>query len=104
MEIQPGTELIKNVFGGLHEFMGGTINTITNATYNEDPRASPVMKNKDYSNTNIYDEKRKLMANYPVTVEIKSKSGKKYILFKSKSDYTRPEKKTFYKCEKVNNY
>ena len=54
--------------------------------------------------SDIYGEKRKLMANYPVTVEIKSKSGKKYILFKSKSDYTRPEKKTFYKCEKVNNY
>ena len=54
--------------------------------------------------SDIYDEKKKLMANYPVTVEIKSKSGKKYILFKSKSDYTRPEKKTFYKCEKVNNY
>ena len=54
--------------------------------------------------SDIYDEKKKLMANYPVTVEIKSKSGKKYILFKSKSDYTKPEKNTFYKCEKVNNY
>ena len=44
--------------------------------------------------------KKKLMANYPVTVEIKNKSGKKYILFKSKSDYTKPEKNTFYICEK----
>ena len=54
--------------------------------------------------SDIYGEKRKLMANYPVTVEIKNKSGKKYILFKSKSDYTKPEKITFYICEKVNNY
>ena len=54
--------------------------------------------------SDIYDEKRKLTANYPVTVEIKNKSGKKYILFKSKSDYTKPEKNTFYKCEKVDNY
>ena len=50
--------------------------------------------------SDIYGEKRKLMANYPVTVEIKNKSGKKYILFKSKSDYTKPEKNTFYICEK----
>ena len=54
--------------------------------------------------SDIYDKKKKLKANYPVTEEIKSKSGKKYILFKSKSDYTKPEKNTFYKCEKVNNY
>ena len=43
--------------------------------------------------SDIYDKKKKLMANYPVTVD-----------FKSKSDYTKPEKNTFYKCEKVNNY
>ena len=48
--------------------------------------------------------KKKLMVNYPFTVEIKIKSSKKYILFKSKLDYKKPENNTFYKCEKVNYY
>ena len=84
----------------MHVLIAITILNINDAPLIENLIPFTSLKECENRLSDIYGEKRKLMANYPVTVEIKNKSGKKYILFKGKSDYTKPEKNTFYICEK----
>ena len=50
LEIQPGTELIDSVFGGLHNFMGGNTATTTNENNNDQNN------NNNNNNNNISNE------------------------------------------------
>ena len=50
----------------------------------------------------IYEEKKKLTANYPVRVEfIKNNKKERILAFTYKLDYTKPEQTTYIQCKKV---
>ena len=50
----------------------------------------------------IYEEKKKLTANYPVRVEfIKNNKKERILAFTYKLDYTKPEQTTYTQCKKV---
>ena len=52
----------------------------------------------------VYSDLELLKANYPVTLEYRyNDENNKYIRFKYKPDYTKPEKERFYHCLKVKN-
>ena len=50
----------------------------------------------------IFSELNKLKFNYPVKVKIEyDANNNKYIKYKYKSDYTRPEETMYYHCKKI---
>ena len=50
----------------------------------------------------IYQNKKSLKANYPVSVELKNNDDKeKLVIFKYKPDYTKPDELTIYMCKEV---
>ena len=52
----------------------------------------------------LYDEYKKLQANYPVEVMYKENDNKqKYMMYSYKPDYTKPKITTYYYCLKVYN-
>ena len=51
---------------------------------------------------NIYTDLKKLKANYPVNIELKTDDDNtKYIKFSYKPDYTKPIEYSYYHCKKL---
>ncbi len=52
----------------------------------------------------VYENKKKLRANYPVIVEFKKNyNNEKYMIYSYKPDYTKPKKTSYYQCIKIEN-
>ena len=74
----------------------------------------PIVENlKQYNDLNtcqkkiahIYLNKKKLAANYPITVELKTdRNNVKFIVLKNKPDYTKPDQLSFYICKKIEEF
>ena len=86
----------------MYELIISAFLTLNTPALMESQKTYKTLKECYFEMNEIYKEKKKLKANYPLDIEYKlNDNHKKYLKYTYKPDYTKPTVVNYYQCKKV---